>query len=192
MSQAFIDELKAENLCAHFILPFLKLSKFSFTSSGYINTFITQDRQRVAVQITDTVFLSRSILVHPEFSAIYKTHDNYYLVTFRIRSRWQNDLDLFCEGKYSHLSAKAKEYIIRYSKLPYHKKEGEKVVTDGRLLALEKHISLRGMWEKELFEVTGKSQDDPDLHLPEEYLSLPGESTFINQVGLTRVRETQL
>lgn len=192
MSQALIDDLKKENLCTHFILPFLKVGKKNFTSSGFINSYLTSDRKRIAVKLADIALLSRTVLTHPEFVAIYKDNDGLYLLMFRLRERWQDDVALFCAGKYSKLSSKAKEYIIRYSGLDYRKKEGNRVVTDGRLLALEKHKALRGMWEKEYFTQTGKAIDNPEIHLPDDYLSVPGEESYISPEGLTRVRETQL
>lgn len=191
MSQALIDELKRENLCTHFILPLLKLSKVSFTPSGFVNSYLTSDHKRIAVKLADTVLLSRAILSHPEFVAIYRDHDGYYLVMFRLRDRWQQDVSLFTEGKYSQLSRKAKDYIIRYSGLPYRRREGHRIVTDGRLLALEKHKMLKGMWERELFSQSSRQIDDPDQHLPDEYLSVPGGESYINPEGLARIREQQ-
>ena len=119
MSQALNNALKQENLCTHFILPLLKLNKISFTSSGFVNALLTIDRAyRCEDRGTES---SRKVLAHPDFTAIYKDVDGYYLVMFRLRDVWQKDVGLFCEGKYSQLSSKAKEYIIRYSGLPYHK-----------------------------------------------------------------------
>jgi len=190
MSQALLDELKRENLCTHFVLPLLKLNKVSFAAPGFLNTYISSDRQRVLVEVADLTFLSRKMSIHPDFSGIYGYKD-HYLIIFRLRKRWKDDLDLFCEGKYSKLSKSAKEFIIRYSGLPYQKKEGTRTVTDGRLLALEKHKVLKGMWERDLFTQTGKEKDDPDIHLPDEYLSIPGEESYLDPEGLTRIRETQ-
>jgi len=193
MSQALLDELKRENLCTHFILPLLKINKVSFAPLGFVNSYITKDRKRIAVEVMDLSLISRKLLIHPHFSAIYKYNDGY-LIMFRLANNWTDDVRLFCEGKYSQFTGKAKEAIIRYSGLPYHKKEdrGTRIVTDGRLLALEKHKALKGMWERELFTQTGKAADDPELHLPDEYLSVPGEESYINPEGLTRIRETQL
>lgn len=194
MSQALIDELKRENLCTHFVLPLLKLSKVNFHSSGFVNCYLTKDCKRIAVRIMDTVLLSRTILSHPEFSAIYKDTDGSYLVMFRLRNRWQNDLMLFVEGKYSKFSADARSYITRYSGLPYKKKDGNRVVTDGRLLIFEKPEVLKEMWGQDLYPASGSGKpiDDPELHLPSEFLSKPGEESFINPESLTRVRVTQL
>lgn len=191
--QALINELSKENLCTHFILPLLKLSKVSFTPSGFVDSYLTVDHRRIAVKVTEIVLLSRTIISHPEFIAIYKDGKGHYLIMFRILRRWERDVELFTQGKYSQLSEKAKDHIRRYSKLPFRKKEGNaRNITDGRLLALDKHPALKGMWEEGLFSDTGKAKDDPGLHMPEEYLSIPGESSYINPEGLTRIRETQL
>lgn len=191
MSQALLDELKRENLCTHFILPLLKINKVSFAPLGFVNSYITKDRKRIAVEVLDTTLISRKLLIHPHFSNIYKYKDGF-LVMYRLDAKWADDVRLFCEGKYSQLTTKAKEMIIRHSGLPYKSKEGTRTVTDGRLLALEKHQALKEMRERELFTATGKLEDDPDVHLPDEYLSIPGEESYINPEGLTRIRETQL
>lgn len=192
MSQALIDELKRENLCTYFVLPLLKLNKGSFTASGFINCYLTSDLKRLAVKISDVILLPRKVTMHPEYSVTYRDDNGCYLVMFRLRSKWQKDVLLFSKGKYSRMSTTAKEAIIRFSGLPYHRLEDGKVVTDGRLLALEKHKVLRGMWEREMFTQTGKRLDDPDQFLPDELLSIPGEESYINPEGLARIRETQL
>lgn len=191
MSQALLDELKRENLCTHFILPLLKINKVSFASLGFVNSYITQDRKRIAVEVMELALISRKLLVHPCFSNIYKYKDGY-LIMFRLTENWKDDVRLFCEGKFSQLTGKAKEAIIRYSGLPYKSKDGTRTVTDGRLLALERHQALKDMRARELFTDTGKHEDDPEVHLPDEYLSVPGEDSYINPEGLTRIRETQL
>ena len=190
MSQALIDQLKRENLCTHFVLPLLKLNKVSFNESGFVNCYLTKDLKRVVVKLVDTILLSRRIFDHPEFSAIYIDANGYYLITFRLRDRWADDLQLFAKGQYSQFSMKAKQRIINHSGLRYRKREGSQVLTDGRLLALEKHTLLREMWEREYYsQLPGQRPQNPDLHMPEEYLSVPGEESYINLDGLAKIRE---
>lgn len=190
MSQALIDELQQENLCTHYILPLLKLSKFSFNSAGFINCFLTTDLKKVVVKVADKILLSRTIFCHPDFCGLYLDDDDMFLLVFTIRGKWGKDLELFKEGKYSQLSKQAKEYIIRYSRLANRiKVHGKAPRTDGRLLALEKHGILREMWKRVLYDNTGKSIDDAEEYLPEEYLSSPGKESFIVLQNLKRIRE---
>lgn len=192
MSQALIDELNRENICTHFVLPLLKLSKFNFNCSGFINCYITTDLKKVVVKIADRVLLSRIVLNHPDFFAIYEDTDGYFLVVFSIRDKWAEDLKKFSEGKFSQFSDQAKQYIFRYSKLPRNVMNGNKIpVTDGRLLALEKHEAMRVMWKKRLYENTGRAIDDAELYLPDEYISSPGKESFVILKNLKRIREAQ-
>ena len=189
MSQALIEELQyGANLCTHFILPLLKLSKTSFHSPGFLNCYLTVDRTRVYVLIVQHVFLSRKILAHKQYAGTYRCPDGYFVV-FKVPGRWASDVNLFCEGRFSKMSRKAREYIIRYSGLDYRKKEGKRVVTDGRLLALERPEIVKEMWGRELFNAgSHKGIDDPGI-IPDEVLSKPGNETFIDPSGLTRIRE---
>jgi hypothetical protein len=190
MSQALIDELKRENLCTHFVLPLLKLNKFSFTSAGFINSFLTQDLTRIAVQIVDRTLLGSQVLrLHPDFIGTYHK-EGYQFVVYNLRRKWARDLELFKTGKYSQLSAQAKDYIHRYSGLLFQEREGDRIVTDGRLLALDKHRGLREMWRRYLY--SDSDEQDADRYLPDEILSIPGKKSFIDLSGSGRIRETSV
>lgn len=188
MSEKLIAELKTENLCTHFILPLLKLNKFSFMPSNFVNSFIatsTYERDHlfvsvryVAVQVIDPVYLSRRVYILSEFYGTYRDeHESWFLV-YKISSRWINDLDLFLSGKYSEMSKDAKRMIINWSNLAYRQRDSNgTVVTDFRLCALEKERSLKDMWERMI---------DPREPINGELLSIPDEKTFIDLDTLTR------
>lgn len=172
MSQRLIDELRNENLCTHFILPLLKLSKFSFLSSNFIDSYITRDRQAVVVEVVELELLSRRVKEnHPRF--IGQTWiDGRHLLVYHINSQWKEDIELFISGGFSKMSQRAKDMIIRYSRLAYMQRDEDgKIVTDGRLLALERNPKLKEMWEREL---------DVYLDYQAELLSIPGERAFIS------------
>lgn len=97
-------------------------------------------------------------------------HDGYLYLVFAIPSKWKADVEIFCKGKYSHMSEEAKQEIITWSDLDYKKKIHGKITTDGRLLALTRSKVLRESWERELHVML----DDGD-----ELLEAPNERTFI-------------
>lgn len=193
MSERLIEELKRENLCTHFILPLLKLNKFSFASfiDSYIATsthekdclFITC--KYIAVRIVQTTLLSRRVFMKAEYHGLYRddAKDNLYVV-YKVPARWIADLDLFISGKYSEMSDNAKNMIIRWSRLPYrirNPNDGH-ILTDGRLCALYKDSQLRDMWERRI---------EPWEHIHGELLSIPDERSFIELDTLTRIQEPE-
>lgn len=194
MSQALIDELKRENLCTHFVLPLLKLNKFSFIASNFVNCYLSPDGITVLVQVMDTQLLSRKVFVHPEYRGLRMHPEGRahgMLMLFQVPIKWRADVKLFIEGKFSLMTKAAKDTIVRHSGLPYHERtgEGKKTVTDGRLLALERHKLLKSMWESELSSTDSRSTGRVTLTEGFELLSIPGEESFIDPQNLQPVKE---
>jgi hypothetical protein len=173
MSQKLIEELRRENLCTHFILPLLKLSKFSFVTSNFMNSYLAQDslpsNTRILAQVIDLSLVNKTIFKHKDYLATYKDVEGYYYLSFKIPDTWITDVTYFRTGRFSRMSEMAKDYIKRYSQLPYQQKGKEGTETDGRLLALDRHEKLKAMWEN----VIGTSLKDED-----ELLSIPGEESY--------------
>lgn len=173
MSQRLIDELGQENLCTHFILPLLKLSKISFLSSNFVDSYLTHDGKYILVEVLELMFLSRRTYTHhPNYECTHRgKNEMSYIVVYKIPQYWENDVHDFVIGDFSKMSSIAKEYIRRYSKLAYRiRDEVGMLVTDGRLLALERHTKLKEMWEREL----GVYLNDKM-----ELLSIPPEKSFM-------------
>jgi hypothetical protein len=180
MSQALIDELRRENLCTHFVLPLLKLNKFSFIASNFVNCYLTPAGDLIVVQVMDTSLLSRKVFLHPEYRGQRvrpKGDDHSIYLLFQVPVKWKEDVAAFIRGKFSQMSKAAKDTIRRHSGLPYHERTGEglKTVTDGRLLALEQHKLLKNMWE---------SMVQPREEIQGELLSIPGEDSYIDPLDL--------
>ena len=189
MSQLLIEELREVNLCTYFVLPLLKLSKFSFLRSNCLNTYLTSTGSSIVVEIVEPMFLSRNVLNHHQYRSTIKYKQSYFIV-YSIPQRWSSDVALFMQGKFSKMSQPAKDAITRFSGLGYKEKKGDEILTDGRLLALDKHPFLKKMWENELSSVThaanGKSAQRSIIELDEEaeLLSIPGKESYIDLEGL--------
>jgi len=175
MSNRLIEELRRENLCTHFILPLLKLNKFSFLSGNFINCYLSTSKKEIVIQVGDRMLVSRKAFTHPNYRMDVWNGSNLYII-YTIPSKWSADIDLFCEGKFSKLSKAAKGYIKQFSGLPWEVYDGTGVVTDGRLLALERHAVLKQMWEREL-SINGSQVTLP---VDSELLSIPSEESYIN------------
>jgi hypothetical protein len=183
MSTQLIEELRKENLCTHFILPLLKLSKFSFVASNFVNCYITKQslpsKTTIVVQVIDFHLLGPNMLFNPHFLRYFTDDKGYHYLEFFVPSKWRVDVVYFRTGRFSLMSKSAKEYIQRYSMLPYQLYNNGKVLTDMRLLALNKHPTLKTMWENELsyneaFTSIVELDDDAEL------LSIPGDESYID------------
>lgn len=184
MSQALITELERENLSTHFVLPLLKLNKFSFLSSNFVDCYLVQGHLQLLVEVADVQLLSRKLFLDPNYRGLRQdpqTRAVYML--FQIPPKWRRDVETFCKGQFSLLSKAAKEQIYRYSGLTYKEKEhgSTTIITDGRLLALEKHEKLKKMWEVLIQPTEG--------HIPEELLSIPGEEAYKDIERLVHIKK---
>lgn len=194
MSQALVDELRRENLCTHFVLPLLKLNKFSFIASNFVNSFLDPRGDVLMVRVLEITLLPRTTLLHPMFRGLYSNQEQHVYLVYRIPYPWLNDVALFMQGKFSQMSKKAKDRIIRFSGLPYKERSGtgkdkQKLVTDGRLLALERNKALKNMWERVLSSDDNKSTGRVVLKEEEELLSVPGEESYLQFQSLILVKE---
>lgn len=190
MSVKLIDKLSQENLCTYFVLPFIGLNKLSFLSGNFIDSYIVRPKYRIVPGgrfergftyimvefITPMLISPRFIKNHPCYTidGVDDVTKNMF-VLYYIPPKWEADVDLFMEGKFSKMSTAAIEVIRSYSGLPYQSRTSIfgtsmfTVETDFRLLAFEKHTELRQMWERELLvTLTEKS----------ELLSIPGEKSY--------------
>jgi hypothetical protein len=171
MSQRFIEELRQENLCTHFILPLLKLNKFSFLSSNFVNAYLSSDGRFIMVEVVEVQLLSRRVYTeHPHYH-FTSVKDLSWIIVYSLPKHWEKDIRTFIEGNFSRMSVWAKEAINRYSKLPNSISK-----MDGRLLGLNKHPKLKEMWEREI---------EVSLDTGMELLSKPSELSFMNIEDLT-------
>lgn len=171
MEPSLIQELKRDNLCTYFVLPLLRLNKFSFTGSNFINSYLTKDHHNIVVQVYDLSLLRGPVFIHPGYKK-YVIKDGYFYLVFEIPKMRKIDIQLFIKGKYSAISDASKEVIYSWSGLPYKQANGEgKVITDCRLLALSRHKALREAWE---------SQYGFELDSSNELLDIPNDRSFID------------
>lgn len=166
-----IQELKRDNLCTYFVLPILRLNKFSFGGSNFIDSYLTKDCKFIVAKVYDDTIISRTVKAHPGFVK-KEVRDGYEYLFFKIPPRHVKDVKTFVQGKYSHLPEEVKNMIYGGSGLAYKESDGiGKINTDFRLLALTRHKALRDMWARELSAELG-----PD----DELLEPPGPRSFID------------
>lgn len=185
MSEKLIEELRRENLCTHFILPLLKLNKFSFIASNFVNSYLwlNPDSKRwyIIVQVIDPAYCRGKVFEHPLYMGTLKDSEYTYF-QYLLGTDWYYDIETFLEGKFSEMSSKAKDKIRTYSGLEYRSLDSSgTIVSDARLQALEKSRTLKAMWERRIHP------DDTIDGM--ELLSIPDERTFIDIHKLTRINK---
>ena len=172
-----IKELHRENLCTYYILPLIKLNKHKFvTELNFIDSFLAEGAQSIFVQVVEVQFFEHRMKAHPQFMATWEGENKENYLQYSIPAEWQEDVALFLKGKYSELSTRAKERIRTNSGLQFRVRSSAGIIiTDVRILALEKSKGVREMWESSLSCILDPNQ---------ELLSIPTEKTYIDQSHL--------
>lgn len=165
----FVLMLNERNLCTWYILPLIGLNPSYFVDANFINSYMVRGQMKIAVEVADVEFCQNLLSIGCFDKVVEGKH--HPLMVFNIHPDWKPDVELFIQGKYSLLSDEAKTCIIQGSGLTYQQFDGEHSYTSSILLALDKSPKLREVWKQEL-DVEGE-------HLPDELLSIPAESCFI-------------
>jgi len=152
MDNDVIKELHRNNLCTYFILPLLKLSKFSFISEdNFVESYLSTDGRYILVRVKEVKSFEHRLGLNPHFIGVYTDELNHIFIKYLIPIQFEEDVLRFKEGLFSTFSRNAKLLIFRYSGLIYQLLNSEGIpVTDIRLLALDKSKQVRDMWESYL------------------------------------------
>lgn len=170
----FFETINDYNLCTYYVMPLLKLSKFSFGPGNFEQCFLTPDGKFLTIRLRfDVSFLQEN----ESYIDSYHREGKDYVV-LSVPEEWQEDVQKFITGKYSTFSSKAKEMIRSFSGLMYrqaHPATG-KTSTDARLLALDEDVNQRNLLRSKLEEELG-------CLIPEdlELISLPQPENYIVQ-----------
>lgn len=179
MNDKVIRELHKDNLCTYFILPLLKLNKFRFLAeSNFVDSYLSQNKLYIFVEVLETMFIEHKLMLHPQFSGLY-SNNNTYFIRYKIPDEFINDVELFTNGKYSKMSEKSKTLITENSGLAYKQLNDDgNLVTDIRLTALNKSLTLKQLWEDFL---------DVNLDSEMELLSIPKLKTYLKTTNFTKI-----
>lgn len=173
MEDAFLTELLAHTKVTFYVLPLLCMNKFSFDDK-FVDSYINREGTHLCVGLRKGTEMSLDVLGNPYLRFIDTRPDESVEVWFRIPVDFWSDVQLFIGGHYGDFSEEAKSMIRAYSGLGYRvpDEEGEGVVTDYRLLALDRSVHLRHKWES-LYKLT------PDVITKGmDLIDPPGERDF--------------
>lgn len=174
-----IKAIYDSNLCTYYLLPLVRLNKFSFGPDNFIQCYTNHDGSRLYVELKDV----------PEF--IY--HRSDYLgvtilptggmaVALSLSDIWWEDHKRFILGQYSKFSEEAKKCIRAFSGLVEDQNilNEHYVHMDSRLIAIgnerNQRAKLRQLLSKEL---------DVEIPVDAELISIPSESNFIDKAIIT-------
>ena len=145
-----------------FCTALLQIGKSRFADeSNFLDNYLTTDLKSILVAVAETTFFKARMVSHPQYPAMWRDVNGGEYVQYSIPARWAKDVLVFTEGKYSMMSAEAKEMIQKYSELQYRvRRPADNVpVTDLRLLALERSIAVWELWES-FYGVTISEQQE--------------------------------
>lgn len=105
-------ESNKQNLVTYFILPLLQLNKSSFGADNFINSYLDKEGY-VVINTEKPVLVTNEVYNNKLYITDYERENKSIAYVFTIPEEYKSDIDLFNEGKYSELSAKAKIEIAR-------------------------------------------------------------------------------
>jgi len=170
-----IEIMKKEHLCTFFVLPLIGLSRFNFGEGNFVNCYISNDLSKVFVQVHDIKVVPMDIKItcttlHVKDGLKEKYGIPGAVLEFTIPELWNKDLQLFQKGLYSKMSPYAKDLIKKLSGLKDGVSKLDKIITDYRLLALDKSPYLKEYLEEAL---------DTSLSPDSELMEPPAKEQFL-------------
>ena len=134
----FFDE-ERESIVGYYILPLLGINKKTF-GVYFKDAKLLPSKDAVVVELYKGC---KEPFWENKFYQTDYTIDSTTFAIFSLPEEFKEDINLFCEGKYSQMSQLAKSKIYKHSGLYYNKQIDNLVVTDMKLLALSKSPILR-------------------------------------------------
>lgn len=164
------------NICTYYLLPLVKLNKFSFGDNNFKQCFVSRDGSKLYVavaRIPDFVhkkeeYLGTTILPNGDMALIFGLHP-----------LWREDFQSFIAGRYSKLSRQAKDAVLAYSGLPFGQmtRDGSIPFTDSRILAIDPDPQSRAKLRRALMSELGV-----DIPVDQELISIPTEQNYIDDI----------
>ena len=137
MSMIFDEE--KDSLVTFYILPLLKIN---FRTFGHYFKDCRLFRSKDAIRVELFPGCKEKYWDHENYQSDYNKDGNVFVI-FSIPEEYLEDVEIFCNGKYSQMSQKTKQVIYKHSGLFYNKQIDNLIVTDTRLLALTKSPILK-------------------------------------------------
>lgn len=162
---------RSVNLCSVYILPLIGLNRYSFGEpTNFINCYLTPDRNLVVEVKTPVDEMESNHYYKLDMPSGKGT--TYIVFDTPQTEEFQDTVEKFIGGKFSLFSDGVKDTIKKKSGFKWKVPLSDGSFNSAReLLALDKHASLKKVWEMELGVV---------LPANAELMSIPDESNFLD------------
>lgn len=174
-----IKAIYDSNICTYYLLPLVRLNKFSFGPDNFVQCYTSHDGSKLYIELKEV----------PEF--VY--HRDDYLgctilpggglaVALSLPDIWWDDHRKFIAGKYSEFSPEAKKCIRAFSGLA----EDQNIIhthytyMDSRLIAIGDDPVVRTKLRQILSE-----ELNVEIPITAELISIPNEGNFIDKAIIT-------
>lgn len=165
----------------YYILPLLGIC-FSQLKEDYNKGFIDKQGAFVFLEFEE---ITNYVYSDEYFHGTTIINEKFYQI-YSIPEKFLPDIQIILNGRYSKLSDKAKDNIIKLSGLSYNRKDPKtgKFVTSTPILALSKSVELKKYQENRLgYKIKYGRQGAPvELPLDSELLDIPTENIYIDSI----------
>lgn len=167
------------NLCTYYLLPLIRLNKFSFGANNFIQCYVSRDGLLLYVEVRD---IPEFVYSRPDYLGITILPSGSTALAFDLPAMWQYDVRAFMLGRYTELTDDAKECIYGYSGLVINQPiQGTNLLnTDSRILALDIDPTVRERLRSAL-----SKELDVQIPIGAELISVPSESNYIDNAIIT-------
>lgn len=172
------------NICTYYLLPLVRLNKFSFGADNFIQCYVSREGDRLYIELRD---IPDFVYHRQDYLGITVLPSGGICVAFSLPDIWWEDYSKFQRGKYSKFSPQAKKCIESFSGMTINQisSGGDYAVTDSRILALDSSTRVRDALRKRLAA-------ELDIDIPEdaELISVPSENNFLDNAIITNTLGT--
>jgi hypothetical protein len=167
------------NLCTYYLLPLIRLNKFSFGQNNFIQCYVSRDG---LVMFVEVLYIPEFVYHRADYLGITILPSGGTCVSFDLPIMWQYDVRAFMLGRYTELTEDAKECIYAYSGLAINQPiQGSNMSnTDSRILAMDPDPQVRNR-----LRVALSRELDVDIPIGVELISVPTDSNYIDNAIIT-------
>lgn len=170
---------KETDACRCYLFPLLPLVAGNVEAAGPGRSYFVPEWNLLAMEAADPE-LMRLFLDRPAVQLRHR--DGRRMLGLGFASRWAEDLQHFAAGRYSQFSPEARERIREFSGFAADVEHEGQVLTDFRLLALDRAPVLQTLWREFLYDDAEYSPLDSGTL---ELLPAPDASFFLPPADLS-------
>lgn len=174
----FIDAIYDYNTCTYYVLPIVKLNKFSFGNNNFVQCYVSRDGSKVYVELKE---VPEFVYSKEEYLGTTILPNGGLAVVFSLPPLL-GDFQNFVAGRFSKFSKPVKDAVLAYSGLPFHQMTRDNVPhTDARIMALDPDPAVRAKLRNALMSELGAV-----IPLDQELISVPSEQNYVDDTIIIR------